>query len=96
MGREECVAVIRAAGLCQPGKSSCWLCPSMKKHEIDALAEDHPALLKRALAIEANADVDRSKVPGLGRSLVWAEYLKQPKLFASVRVPDEACGCFDG
>ena len=96
MGREECIETITAAGLCRPGKSSCWLCPSMKKHEIDALANEHPQLLRRALAIEANAQVDRRKVAGLGRSLNWAEYLKQPKLFASVRVPDEACGCFDG
>jgi len=96
MGREECIETLRAAGLRLPGKSSCWLCPSMKKHEIDALAEDHPQLLQRALEIEAAAKVDRTKVPGLGRSLNWAEYLKQPKLFASVRPPEEACGCFDG
>jgi hypothetical protein len=96
MGREECVAALRSAGLRLPGKSACWLCPSMKKHEIDALSEDHPSLLQRALAIEAAADVDRSKVAGLGRRLNWAEYLKQPKLFASVRAPEEACGCFDG
>lgn len=96
MGREECVESIRAAGLRFPGKSSCWLCPSMKRHEIDALSEDHPELLQRALDIEEAAQVDRTKVRGLGRSLNWKEYLRQPKLFASVRVPDQACGCFDG
>lgn len=96
MGRAECVETIARSGMCSPGKSSCWLCPSMKQHEIDALAEDHPSLLDRALSIEASAKIDRQKVRGLGRSLNWAEYLKQPKMFRNVRAPDLACGCFDG
>ena len=96
MGREECREVIAGAGLCAPGKSACLLCPSMRQHEIDALGADHPELLRRALDIEAAAKIDRSKVRGLGRSLNWAEYLAQPRMFAHVPVPELACGCGDG
>lgn len=96
MGRDECVDVIMAAGLPLPGKSACWLCPSMKRHEIDALREDHPDLLARALAIEETADIDRSRIRGLGGSLNWKEYLQQPRLFTGRRPVESACGCFDG
>ena len=95
-GRAECVNTIASAGLCQPGKSACWLCPSTKRHEIDALQRQHPSLLKRALAIEEKADIDRKRIAGLGGSLNWAEYLKQPKMFAGLQPVDDACGCWDG
>lgn len=32
--RDDCIREIKAAGLPQPGKSSCFFCPSMKKQEI--------------------------------------------------------------
>jgi len=96
MGREECIEAITAAGLCRPGKSACWLCPSSKRHEIDRLRDDHPDLLARALAIEAAADIDRSRIKGLGGSLSWSEYLRQPKLFTGRRPVEDACGCWDG
>lgn len=96
MGRAECVEAITRAGLCRPGKSACWLCPSTKQHEIDQLQRDHPNLLARALAIEDAADIDRTKIAGLGGSLNWREYLKQPRMFVGRRPVEDACGCWDG
>lgn len=96
MGRHECIESIVSAGLPLPGKSACWLCPSMKQHEIDDLERNHPNLLRKALEIERNAKIDRTKIRGLGRSLNWSEYLKQPSLFDAIRTPDDACGCYDG
>ena len=66
--REDCITAIRKAGLPVPGKSSCFFCPSMKKAEILELQKQHPDLLARALALEANAQKNLQRVKGLGRN----------------------------
>lgn len=99
MGREECVDVIRAAGLQLPGKSSCFMCPSMKKHEILQMSRDEPEEMARALAIEdaARAGGNLVTVKGLGRSFSWREFLEgQSDATAAREVVDQECGCFDG
>ena len=99
MGREECLAVIAAAGLPSPGKSSCFMCPSMKRSEIDDLARDEPDLLKRALAIEdaAIASGELRTVKGLGRSFSWREYVeRKPAALTTRETVSQDCGCFDG
>ena len=94
--RGGCEQIIKDAGLPQPGKSSCFFCPSMKKREIFELREQYPDLLKRALAIESNAEL--TVIPGLGRSFAWNDLIQddanQMKMF--VDVVDQACGCYDG
>lgn len=96
MDRDDCIKTIARAGLPQPGKSSCFFCPSMKKAEIFELRDNHPDLLKRALAIESNADL--VTIPGLGRSFSWDALLKaekeQIKMFCEVI--DQECNCYDG
>ena len=77
--REDCIRAIRQAGLSVPGKSSCFFCPSMKKQEILALRDQHPELLARALALEANAQERLITVKGLGRSWSWVDYLNTVK-----------------
>lgn len=64
-GRDECVAAIRMAGLPVPAKSSCFFCPEMTPREVFELRDQHPALLARALAMEANADL--RSIKGLGK-----------------------------
>ena len=71
--RSDCVREIAAAGLPQPGKSSCFFCPSMKRQEVEALKEQYPDLYRRAIAIEENAMPHLIKVKGLGRSYAWKE-----------------------
>lgn len=71
--REACVRAIEAAGLPQPGKSSCFFCPSMKAEEIIALRERYPDLFRRALALEDNARANLKTVRGLGRNYSWKE-----------------------
>jgi len=96
-GREECVEAIDRAGLPQPGKSSCFFCPSMRRREILQLQACHPDLLERALAIEAGA-ATRGSVRGLGRRWSWSDFLQadnaQQKLFPNA--PKPLCGCYDG
>ena len=71
--REDCIRAIEAAGLPQPGKSSCFFCPSMKEHEIINLREQHPDLFRRACALEENALPNLKTVQGLGRNFSWKD-----------------------
>ena len=64
--REACIRAIEAAGLPQPGKSSCFFCPSMRAEEIIDLRERYPELFRRALALEDNARANLKTVRGLG------------------------------
>ncbi|WP_431484162.1 hypothetical protein [Pseudomonas solani] len=109
-GREECVRAIAAAGLPQPGKSSCFFCPAMTKPEILQLRAEEPELLIRALNIEATAKRagNADTVNGLGRRLNWAEYLElveeaeanDPSAFflrqQDFPNPPQCGGCYDG
>jgi hypothetical protein len=103
-GRDECVEAIARAGLPQPGKSSCVMCPSMKKHEILTLREHYPVTFakviemeRRAMAGEGQADASRS---GLGRTFSWAEFISksdaQVCMFSDAGAPEIDCGCYDG
>lgn len=100
MGRDECVDTIRKAGVTVPGKSACFFCPNSKKHEILKLREEHPELLRRALAIEDNAETTAMK--GLGRAWSWRSFIEQYEaqgdLFCGFpeRISDMPCGCYDG
>lgn len=95
-GREECVEAIQRAGIPLPGKSACFFCPAMKKHEISDLARTRPDLFARAVAMEDNAET--TTVKGLGRNWSWKHYIgsqnAQGNLFAGEI--DEPCDCFDG
>lgn len=95
-GRDECVDAIDRWNIPRPGKSSCFMCPSMKKHEVIALSREEPdkyhmavALERRALAGEGQAPAARVK--GLGRHWNW-ETLEG----TDTAVPETDCGCYDG
>lgn len=96
-GRDECVETIRRAGVSQPGKSSCFFCPSMKKHEILQMARMYPGLAARAVAMEENAHLDTVK--GLGRGFAWKDLLHygeaQIDAFPESLIEID-CGCYDG
>lgn len=95
--REECIAAIDRARLPQPGKSSCFFCPNMKKREIFELRQKYPDLAARAVAMERNAEL--TNIKGLGRSFAWGDLYAaddaQTKLFpeSTVRQCDV---CYDG
>lgn len=96
MGRDECIETIREAGLCLPGKSACYFCPSSKPSEIRQLAKVYQELAERALKIEANAEL--TSVKGLGRNFAWRDLLKQSEMFDDdySDTPEMVCGCYDG
>jgi hypothetical protein len=92
--REECVAAIGAAGLPLPGKSACFFCPASRKPEILALRDQHPALLQRALRLEANAEL--TSIKGLGRRFNWGEFIRGESPCSIDATDDVPCGCYDG
>jgi len=100
--RSDCVEAIARHGLTQPGKSSCFFCPAMKRGEILRLKDEHPDLFKRALEIEGNAATTKNM--GLtGRALRWADIGAQDdaqgRLWDFLDDKDETetpCGCYDG
>lgn len=94
--RERCIAEILKAGLCLPGKSSCYFCPNMKKHEVLSLSKD---LQKRAINIENIAKSNLIELKGLGRNYSWADLItsdeKQNKLFEDEDYHTPPCECID-
>ncbi len=91
---------IERAGIPQPGKSSCFFCPSTRKRDVIQLAKDYPDLMARALAMEANMNAKKpGPVKGLGRHFAWADLLKftdaQLQLFGEQTLEID-CGCYDG
>lgn len=102
--REKCIEVIKSEGLNLPGKSSCFFCPNMKKHEIIKLSEDNPELYKRAITIESGSSENLISVKGLGRNYSWEDminnYKNQVCMLDLIEDDDEEesnipCGCYD-
>lgn len=95
--RDDCEAICKSEGL-PIAKSSCFFCPSMKKWEIVQLAQQHPDLAARAVAMERNAEL--TSIKGLGRDFAWGDFLKataeQRELFCDIAGPEIPCGCYDG
>jgi hypothetical protein len=94
MDREACVRVVRDAGLAEPAKSSCFFCPATTKKEILRLAQEHPDLLVRAIAMERKAAPNLQSVQGLGRRFNWEQFIAGEQTPGDA--PDQACLCFDG
>lgn len=101
--RDDCVAAIQRAGLPQPGKSSCFFCPSSKKGELLAMKITYPDLLDRAIEMERRAMAGEGQATaarcGLGRSFIWSDFIKvsehQIDLFCDSGTPEIDCGCID-
>ena len=59
------------------------------------MAVTHPDLVRRALEMEANAEL--TAVHGLGRSFAWGKLLATEDMFSERFAEIEtACGCYDG
>lgn len=78
LDREACKIVIASEGLPVPVKSACFMCGSMREHEIDRLEQESPDLLKIALRIEEQGRKRLKRNPryGLNRRFSWIQYLE--------------------
>ena len=66
--RDRCKQEIASAGLPIPMKSACFFCPASQEHELQWLAQTHPDLFTRSIAMEDRARDGRhglSAVKGL-------------------------------
>ena len=93
--RDDCIAAIERAGLKQPGKSSCFFCPSMKYNEIRELAAVYPELAARAVEMEKNAAENMTHIKGLGRTFSWENVIATDDMFPNNYI-ELSCGCYDG
>lgn len=93
--RNKCKNVILNEGLCLPGKSSCFFCPNMKKHEILDLTDEEK---ERVKFMESNSK-NKVELKGLGRSFSWTDLLNadqnQQKLFDDLDMYQSPCECID-
>lgn len=95
--RDDLKAIIEAAGLPQPGKSACFLCPASKKPEVVELAKKDPGLAAAALRIEAKAlrrSIEEGKLSttvGLGRRWSWHGVLEEAGLLPELEAKYD-CG----
>lgn len=74
--REDCKALIAAAGVPVPIKSSCYFCPNRKVNEVESMAVEFPMSFLKSVAVEDNCNANRhgfkmgganSKTEGLWR-----------------------------
>lgn len=78
--RDRCKEAILAAGLPLPPKSACFFCPASKKPEIIALADEHPDLFMRAVAMEDRAADGKhglGEKRGLGINFRWRAFAEK-------------------
>ena len=82
IGRKECIKICNDNGF-YPSKSSCWICPSLKKREVLELMKRGDGLIDRALELEYSAEL--KSLRGLGRNWSWREiverYRDQTRMF---------------
>lgn len=95
--RKRCQDEILKAGLCLPGKSSCFYCPNSKKAEILSLSKE---LQDRAIHMESIEVPNLTNLIGLGRNYSWKELIEadhqQQKAFEDDEyLNNKPCECID-
>jgi len=56
LDREACICLIKSAGLPEPRKSGCWMCPFQGKRQVAELAENHPNLILKIEKLEEDVN----------------------------------------
>jgi len=75
MNRDDCMRVIRDAGLPVPGKSSCWFCPMHRPAFWAEMRRDRPDLFWRSVDLEQTLNERRDR---LGKDHVWLTRFNRP------------------
>lgn len=98
MGRDECVESIKNAGISQPGKSCCFMCPNKRPSDIRKMAEENPNLMQKAIDLEVSALENKTgSIVGLGRTWTWKDLIATDDMFGFTDLNRDApCGCYDG
>jgi len=98
MSRDDCISVIKDAGLPIPHRSKCWFCPFQTIAEWKELRMNHPDLFCKAIKLEKRNmkyRISKGKKPlylyGNGRSLESVVDEKQTQLFKQDEYPPCQC-----
>ena len=96
--RAACQRAIDDAGLPQPGKSSCFFCPSMRAEEIIYLRDHHPDLFRRAIALEDKTkekiSEQQKRLRSLEAQLVEEENLEIVRMVKAVKMDNRELTAF--
>ena len=68
LNRQDCLSIIKQAGLPQPPKSSCWFCPFHDTRTWQDMRTNEPEQFERAAALEESINLKRE---GMGRDRVF-------------------------
>lgn len=68
LNRQDCLSLIREAGLPQPPKSSCWFCPFHDTRTWQKMRVEDPDMFQRAAALEDTINMKRGR---MGRDRVF-------------------------
>lgn len=94
--RNECMKIIRKAGLGVPQKSGCYICPYQRKRQWIELKKHHPELWEVAIGLEKNSTFKHEKftyVQGMTIEEFVADQDKQEELDFGF-VLDQSCYCY--
>lgn len=75
-----------------PGKSSCYMCPSMGPEEIIWLYENEPHNFWKAIRLQDNAEPNLKSIVGLGRDYRWQDLIaayRYINLIKKFGIPDK-------
>jgi hypothetical protein len=75
LNRNQCHAIITAAGLPTPPKSACFFCPFHRPHTWAEMARDEPDLFEKSAALEDTLNVRRDM---LGKDRVYLTRFGRP------------------
>jgi hypothetical protein len=79
--RDQLMNIIADEGLPQPGKSACFCCPAMKRHEVMNLAWSNPQQCADALLMEAQALLRSAQELNMQK---WVESYLRPLSMVSI------------
>lgn len=72
---QDCINIVRDAGLPEPPKSACWFCPFHSRANWHALKRRRPDLFQKAVELERHLNVKRG---ALGRDQMWLTAFARP------------------
>lgn len=90
--RAGCMELIRNAGLPDPPKSGCFICPFMSPKQYQHMKNERPELFKKALDLELNC----ARGSRILESVSLTDIYNQQEMELCSYDIELPCGCFDG
>jgi hypothetical protein len=85
--RQDCLNIIAAAGLREPAKSSCWMCPHRGNADWRHLRDNYPDDFQRAIALDEELR-DAAPLETAGDDRIWLHRDRVPLSEADIESDD--------